>query len=178
MVLITVMVHGATEQSPSNSMFLGFRKAVLPGPPVQKSEAIPPDIYQTSRYVSACDEFYQAFPCVSILQVTNAGLEGLLPNSPGMFLHMYTRTCRHTHAPSPNLQHVFFLFQVADCYTSSCTSSAFFASQDLMCQKSLCTTIIICNHTTMYKSHTHTQRHHCSILGTGSLFVLPIRFRS
>ena len=157
MVLITVMVHGATEQSPSNSMFLGFRKAVLPGPPVQKSEAIPPDIYQTSRYVSACDEFYQAFPCVSILQVTNAGLEGLLPNSPGMFLHMYTRTCRHTHAPSPNLQHVFFLFQGVGCYISSCASSAFLSSQELMCPKRFAYN---CNHTTIQTcTHSHANRH-------------------
>ena len=70
------------------------QKAVPPGSPVQKSEAIPPDFYLTSRYVTACDESYQAFPCVSILQVTNAGLEGLgvrLPNSLGMFyIHIHT----------------------------------------------------------------------------------------
>ena len=159
------MVHGATEQSPSNSMFLGFRKAVLPGPPVQKSEAIPPDIYQTSRYVSACDEFYQAFPCVSILQVTKAGLEGLgvrLPNSTGMFLHVYTHVDTHIHAPSPNLQHIFFLFQGVGCYISSCASSAFFPSQDLMCQKRF---MYNCNHMqSHYHAHMHvlTQTHYYS----------------
>jgi len=80
MLLITIMDHGATEQSPSNSCSNAslVQKAVPPGPPVQKSEAIPPDIYITSRYVTACDKFYQAFPCVSILQVTNAGLETMV----------------------------------------------------------------------------------------------------
>ena len=69
MLLITIMDHGATEQSPSNSRSNAslVQKAVPPVPPVQKSEAIPPDIYITSRYVTACDKFYQAFPCVSIL---------------------------------------------------------------------------------------------------------------
>ena len=51
--------------------FLQFRE---PHPTaVQMEYATPPHVHPTSRYVTACDDSYQAFPTL-VLQVTNAGV--------------------------------------------------------------------------------------------------------
>ena len=41
---------------------------------VQREYATPPHVHQTSRYITARDQFYQAFP-VLVLQATNTGVK-------------------------------------------------------------------------------------------------------
>ena len=65
----------STEHSASDSlaMFLGFRK---PFTAIQKECATPPHVQPMSRYITACDQFYQAFPTL-VLQAINAGVRRL-----------------------------------------------------------------------------------------------------
>ena len=55
------------------AMFLGFRK---PFTAIQKECATPPHVQPMSRYITACDQFYQAFPTL-VLQAINAGVRRL-----------------------------------------------------------------------------------------------------
>ena len=52
----------------SRECFSGFRKL---SHSYTGSEATPPDVHLTSRYITACDDFFQTFP-VLVLKATNA----------------------------------------------------------------------------------------------------------
>ena len=59
-----VVMHAAlsTQHQIVLVMFLGFRK---PFKAIQKECATPPHVHPMSRYITACDQFCQAFPHIS-----------------------------------------------------------------------------------------------------------------
>ena len=65
MLLITNMDHGTTDHSTSGSLgdFFGSESCFNA---VEEECATPPHVHPTSRYTIIRDQFYQAFPCLSI----------------------------------------------------------------------------------------------------------------